>query len=114
MIVLIGGLFVNSANADCFGSETMYSCNDIQSGNTYQVNKFGNSTTMNGYNSRTGSTWNQNSSTYGNITYQNGTSSNGKAWNQTIQDNGAFGTTYSGTDSKGKPYYKTCSQFGCY
>jgi len=114
LILLISGLFVNGANADCFGSESIYSCNDIQSGNTYQVNKFGNTTNMNGYNSRTGSAWSQNSSTYGNTTHQNGTSSNGKTWNQTIQDNGAFGTTYSGIDSEGSYYSKTCNQFGCY
>ena len=113
-ILLLSGLFVSSANAACFGTDTMYSCNDIQSGNSYQVNKLGDSTYMTGTNSRTGSTWRQNSTTYGNTTQQNGTSSNGNTWRQTIQDNGAMGTTYSGTDSQGNSYRKTCTQFGCY
>lgn len=114
VIFLLSGLFVSSANAACFGSDTMYSCNDPQSGNSYQVNKLGNSTYMTGNNSSTGSTWRQDSSTFGNTTYQNGTSSDGSTWRQTIQNNGAFGTTYSGTDSQGKYYSKTCTQFGCY
>lgn len=113
-VLLLSGLFVSGANAACFGTDTMYSCNDIQSGNNNQVNKLGNSTYMTGNNSRTGSTWNQNSTTYGNTTYQNGTSSDGSTWRQTIQNNGTMGTTYSGTDSQGNYYSKTCTQFGCY
>lgn len=113
-ILLLSGLFVSGANAACFGSDTMYSCNDIQSGNNYQVNKFGNTTYMSGSNYRTGSTWNQTSNTFGNTTYQNGTSSDGSTWRQTIQDNGSMGRTYSGTDSNGNYFHKTCNQFGCY
>lgn len=114
VLLLLSGLFVSSANAACFGSDTMYTCNDPQSGNNYQINKFGNSTYMTGNNLRTGNTWRQNSTTYGNITQQNGTSSDGSTWRQTIQNNGAMGTTYSGTDSQGNYYSKTCTQFGCY
>lgn len=113
-IVLLASLFFTNANAACFGSSNMYSCHDSQSGNNYQVNKFGNTTYMTGNNSRTGSTWSQTSNTYGNTTYQSGSSSNGNTWNQTIQNNGSMGTTYSGTDSKGNYYSKTCNQFGCY
>ena len=113
-ILLLIGLFTTGVNASCFGTENMYSCNDPQSGNIYQINKFGNSTYMTGNNPHTGSTWRQNSSTYGSTIYQNGTSSDGSIWNQTIQNNGAIGTTYSGTDSKGNYYNKTCNQFGCY
>lgn len=113
-ILLLSVGLIGSANAACFGTDTMYSCNDPQSGNYYQVNKFGNSTYMTGNNFRTGSTWRQDSTTYGNTTYQNGTSSNGNTWRQTIQNNGTMGTTYSGTDSKGNYYSKTCTQFGCY
>lgn len=114
-ILLLSGLFVSSANAGCYGSESMYNCNDAQSGNNYQVTKFGGVTSMTGNNSRTGSRWSQNSTTYGNITQQNGTSSDGSSWRQTIQKNSLTGgTTYSGTDSKGNHYNKTCTQFGCY
>ena len=113
-VLLLSGLFVTGANAECYGAGNMYSCYDTQSGNSYQVNKLGNSTYVTGNNARTGSTWRQNSSTYGSTTYQNGTSSDGSTWRQTIQNNGAIGTTYSGTDSKGNYYNKTCNQFGCY
>lgn len=114
-ILLLTGLFVSSANAGCYGSESMYNCNDAQSGNNYQVTKFGGVTSMTGNNSRTGSRWSQNSTTYGNITQQNGTSSDGSSWRQTIQKNSLTGgTTYSGTDSKGNHYNKTCTQFGCF
>lgn len=113
-ILLLSGLFVSSANAGCYGSESVYNCNDAQSGNNYQVTKYGGVTSMTGTNSRTGSTWRQNSTTYGNITQQNGTSSDGSSWRQTIQKNSLTGgTTYSGTDSKGNYYNKTCTQFGC-
>ena len=113
-IFLLSVSFVGGAQASCFGSDTLYSCNDLQSGNTYQVNKLGNTTYMTGNNARTGSRWSQTSNTYGNTTYQNGTSSDGSTWRQTIQNNGAIGTTYSGTDSNGNYYHKTCNQFGCY
>ena len=113
-ILLLSGLFMTGANASCFGSESMYTCNDPQSGNNYQVRKSGSATYMTGNNPSTGSTWSQNSRTSGKTTYQNGTSSDGGVWNQTIRENGSMGTTYSGTDSKGNYYSKTCNKFGCY
>lgn len=113
-ILLLSGLFATGVNASCFGVESSYTCSDPQSGNTYNVRKFGDSTSMTGTNSRTGSNWSQNSRTYGNTTHQDGRSSDGSSWRQTIQNNGSMGTTYSGTDSKGNYYNKTCNQFGCY
>lgn len=114
IVLLLSGLFVSGANASCFGSDSSYTCSDPQSGNTYNVTRFGGSTNMTGTNSRTGSSWSQNSTTYGGITQQNGRSSDGSSWRQTIQKNSLTGgTTYSGTDSKGKSYSKTCTQFGC-
>lgn len=97
-LIIIGLLaFSSSSFAACYGSENLYSCNDA-SGNSYSVNKFGNTTTVNGFNSRTGSSWNQNSNRLGDTTYINGTA-NGKAWNETITP---YSTT--GTDSKGNYY----------
>lgn len=113
-ILLLSGLFVSGAQASCFGSDSMYTCNDPQSGNNYQVRKSGSTTYMTGNNPRTGSSWTQNSKTYGSTTYQDGTTSDGSTWRQTIQNNGSMGTTYSGTDSNGNYYSKSCNQFGCY
>ena len=100
-----------SANASCFGSSNFYSCND-QSGNTYNVQRYGKTTNMQGYNSVTGSSWMQNSQTFGNTTRIQG-NSNGNSWNQTIQTMPGM-TTYSGTDSRGRPFFRTCTSYGCY
>lgn len=51
-----------SAQAVCYGSSNMYTCSD-SSGNSYNVNRFGTTTTVNGYNAQTGSSWSQTSST---------------------------------------------------
>lgn len=98
LLILFSLLFASTSFANCFGSDNFYTCNDA-SGNSYTVNKFGNTTMMNGYNANTGSAWNQNSNTLGNTTYING-NTNGRSWSETI-------TPYStyGTDSQGKSYY---------
>lgn len=97
-LIFIGLLAFSSASfAACYGTENLYSCNDA-SGNSYSVNKFGDMTTVNGRNSRTGSSWSQQSNQLGDTTYIRG-NTNGKAWNETI-------TPYStyGTDSRGRYY----------
>ena len=101
-----------SAQAGCFGSANMYSCSDNQ-GNRYNVNRFGDMTTMNGSNSYNGSTWNQHSNTIGDTTYTNGRASNGQSWNATTTTN-SLGTTTYGTDANGNSFRRTCGQFGCY
>ena len=98
------------AGAACYGSANNYTCNDA-SGNSYNVQKYGNTTNMQGYNASTGSNWSQNSQTYGNTTQIQG-QSNGRPWNETIQTMPGM-TTYSGTNSHGQPYMKTCTAFGC-
>jgi hypothetical protein len=98
------------ANASCFGSGAFTTCNDA-SGNSYNVQRYGNTTNMQGYNAGTGSSWTQNSQTYGNTTQIQG-NSNGNSWNQTIQTMPGM-TTYSGTDSRGNSFYKTCTAYGC-
>lgn len=105
-------LLIPAAHAGCYGSSSYYSCSDA-SGNSYNVQKYGNSTNTQGYNAGTGSAWSQNSQTIGGTTYQRGTDSDGNSWNQTIRKSGGS-TTYSGTDSDGNSYYKTCNKFGCY
>lgn len=101
----------STANAACYGSGSFQNCYD-SSGNSYTVQRFGNTTMMNGYNSNTGSSWSQNSQTYGNTTYHNGTASNGNSWNMNEQRYG--GTRFlNGTDSQGNSFSYTCNQFGC-
>lgn len=96
--------------ANCVGSSSSYSCND-SSGNNYNVQKYGNSTNVQGSNAATGSTWSQNSQTYGNTTQIQG-NSNGRSWNETVQTSPGM-TTYSGTNSQGQSYLKTCTKYGC-
>jgi hypothetical protein len=105
-------LMTGVANAGCIGSGAFQSCTDT-SGNSYTVNRFGNTTTMNGYNAQTGSTWSQNSNTFGNTTTHSGTASNGNSWNSTEQRMGNTRSIY-GTDSQGNSFSKTCGPFGCY
>ncbi len=95
------------ANAQCYGTDSFKHCDDLNTGNSYDITRFGNITQVNGYNSRTGSTWNETATTYGNITDITGTDSNGNSWNENIIRNGNT-TTYSGTDAQGNSFYKTC------
>ena len=98
--------FSAAVSATCTGTDSFQTCYDATSGNSYQVQRYGNTTQMNGYNAGTGSTWNQTSQTIGNTTFHNGTSADGSSWNSTQQEIG--GTTfYNGTDSQG-------NSFNCY
>jgi hypothetical protein len=98
--LVLGLLFIVSgmAQANCFGTTNNYSCHDLKSGNSYNVQKFGGTTNMQGYNANTGSTWSQNSNTFGNTTQIYG-NTNGNAWNQTITPHSVYGT-----DSRGNSY----------
>ena len=100
------------AQSNCLGGENLKTCTD-SSGNTYSVSKLGNTTTVQGTNAGTGSTWSQTSSTFGNTTYTNGTAANGQLWNQTTSTYGKTTSTH-GTDANGKPFSKTCTQVGSY
>ena len=63
-----------------------------------------------GTNSRTGSSWNQTSQTYGNTTQHTGRASNGNSWNSTQTEIG--GTTYyNGTDSNGNSFNCSKSEY---
>ncbi len=92
-------LGATSVQANCYGTSNFYSCND-SNGNSYSVQKYGNSTYMQGYNSSTGSNWNQNSHTYGNTTQIYG-NTNGRGWSETITPNAVYGT-----DSHGRSFYR--------
>jgi len=65
-------LLLSSAGyAQCVDTGAFQSCTDNK-GNSYTVNHIGNSTYTQDRNSRTGSSWNQNSMTIGNTTTHNG------------------------------------------
>lgn len=102
-----------AANASCIGSGNFYTCSD-PNGNNYTVNKFGNTTQVNGSNSATGSTWSQTTHSTGNMAIHNGTAANGNSWNGTSTNLGGGMVNHSGTDSRGNYYNKTCNQFGCF
>jgi hypothetical protein len=101
-----------AAFAGCFGTGSFKTCTD-NSGNSYNVQRYGNTTNVQGFNSGTGSSWNQRSTTIGNTTFHNGTSASGNSWNGTTQ---RIGNTVinSGTDSRGNVYRSTCNSYGCY
>lgn len=65
--------------AACFGSESFQTCSD-SSGNNYTVQRYGNSTQMQGYNANTGSNWSQDSYSYGNSVQHHGRDSRGNSW----------------------------------
>ena len=77
-----------NASANCVGTNSFQTCYDYQSGNQYDIQRFGNTTIMEGSNPRTGSRWTQESTTYGNTTYHDGTDSNGNRWSTTCQSYG--------------------------
>lgn len=104
-------LFPALAQAGCFGSDTYKTCTD-DSGNTYQVNKFGNQTVVNGR-SQDGNAWNQTSNKIGNQTITNGNAANGQSWNSTTTSYGNGQYNVQGTDANGQSFYKACNQYGC-
>ena len=71
-----------SASATCIGTGALSTCYD-DSGNTYTIQRLGNSTYMQGHNARTGSNWSQDSHTFGNTTFHNGRDARGNSWNTT-------------------------------
>lgn len=104
--------FSGVASAECIGSGSLKTCYD-DSGNTYTVQKFGNSTYVNGSNSQTGSTWSQESNRIGNSTYTTGRDADGNSWNSTATRVGN-NTFINGTDSDGNAFSQTCNEYGCY
>ena len=110
-IVALALVSSNYANAACYGSGAFRTCTD-DSGNSYSIQKYGNTTSVQGFNPNTGSQWNQTSQTIGNSTFIQG-NSNGRNWNETIQTMPGM-TTYSGTDSSGRTFNKTCTALGCF
>lgn len=83
-LVMIICLFCAShAAAACYGSDSYQTCYDSESGSNYTVQRHGNTTMMHGSNPRTGSSWSQDSYSFGNSTMHYGRDSRGKSWSQT-------------------------------
>ena len=97
-----------SAQANCYGSDAFQTCYDAQSGNSYQIQRYGNTTQMQGRNPSTGSSWSQSSQSIGNMTIQRGRDSNGNSWNTTRQDFGNGNYMINGRDSQGNTVNKSC------
>lgn len=112
VIALVISLVALNASAQCIGTNTLATCYD-NNGNTYQVNRMGGMTTVNGRNASTGSTWSETSNTIGNSTYTNGRAANGQAWNETQTNLGGGNRMISGRNSQGQSYSYSCNQFGC-
>ena len=112
--VIFFAVMASTANAQCFGTGAFQTCTDVQSGNTYQIQRFGNTTQMYGSNPRTGSTWSQTTNKIGNTTFQSGRDSSGNSWNTTRQDLGNGNFTIYGNDSNGNSVSQTCFNGICY
>jgi hypothetical protein len=105
-------LVTSNAFAVCTGSGSYRYCSD-ENGNSYNVQRIGNSTYMNAHNTNTGSNWSQHSQTVGHTTYHNGTAADGNSWQTTTTTIGS--TRYiNGTDSRGSVVSHTCNQYGCF
>jgi hypothetical protein len=111
LLLVLSTALSMSANANCIESGSFQTCSD-SNGNSYTVNRIGNTTYMDGSNSRTGGTWSQSSTTVGNTTFHDGRAANGHSWSGSSTNIG--GTTfYNGRDSRGRSFSGTCNQFGC-
>jgi len=102
--------FSTTASATCSGTDSFQTCYDASSGNSYQAQRYGNTTQMNGCKAETGSSWNQTSRTIGNITFHTGTCADGNFWNSTQQEIGVT-TVYNGTDSQANSFSCFQSEF---
>lgn len=111
-VAVLFAAFSTSTYANCLGGSAIQTCTD-NDGNSYQVNRFGNMTTVNGYNARTGSSWNETANTYGNQTVINGTAANGASWNESITNFGNGNRLINGTNSQGQSYSHYCTAYGC-
>lgn len=98
-LAALGLMIPTAANAGCVGTGNLKTCYD-KSGNSYTVNKIGNSTYVNGFSSQTGNTWSQQSYKSGTTTQTYGQDAKGRSWNQTNTRTSTYGT-----DADGNAYY---------
>ena len=110
-VALLASLSVPALSA-CVGTDSYRTCYD-DNGNTYNTTRSGGYSQTSGYNSNTGSSWEQSSISTGGITQTYGTAADGGSWDSTTIRNGDLTTTY-GTDSNGDSFSKTCYDGVCY
>lgn len=99
--------------SNCVGGDSLYTCYDSQSGNSYQVSKLGNTTYVNGSNANTGSNWSQTTTTLGNMATTHGYDKDGNSWNQTTNYYGNNSYSYNGTNSDGESFGGMCNSGVC-
>ena len=75
---------VNVASAACYGTDTFENC-DNSSGNSYTINRFGDTTMMIGGSVQTGNSWSQDLATLGDTTFHNDHTNNGNSWDSADQ-----------------------------
>ena len=115
LVAALAALIPASANAACFGSDDFQTCNDTN-GNSYTTMRSGDmswTNDRNSRNSRTGSSWSQNSMDLSDMTVTNARAANGHSWHMNQMDLGGGMSRYSRTDSNGNAFSGTCTQFGC-
>jgi hypothetical protein len=115
LAILVLAAIAGSAYAQttCVGSGSFQTCSDLSSGNTYNVQRFGNTTMIDGSNPRTGTRWDQTSHTTGNITQHYGTAGNGNSWSGTTISTPSL-QQHFGTDSNGRNFHQVCTVAGCF
>jgi hypothetical protein len=100
-------------NSSCYGGDVYRTCTDYNSGNTYNISKYGNTTQVQANNYRTGESWSQTTNRYGNQSNTSGYDKDGNQWNHNTNKVGNT-TYYNGNDSKGSYYNGSCnSMYGC-
>lgn len=77
--IAITFLLASPVMAGCYGSDTNYRCSDA-SGNSYNVSKFGNTTSVRGQ-SANGESWSQRTTDFGNSSSTTGYDADGSSWN---------------------------------
>lgn len=100
------------AMADCIGSGSIRSCTD-DSGNSYDTYDSGSFSSTYGRNTRTGSTWSQDTTRTGNSTFTSGRDADGNTWNVDTYSSGGM-LMVTGRDSSGNTISKTCTSYGCF
>lgn len=115
-LALIAACVAANAGCELSPSGASAKCTD-GSGNAYTVQSNGTTVSVQGSNPTTGSSWSNNYQTDGTTTYDRGMRdekgiSDDKSWDKTIRTTPG-GTTYSGTNSKGLPFQRTCPTHGC-
>ncbi|MEM5449531.1 MULTISPECIES: hypothetical protein [Paraburkholderia] len=112
-LIIFGAFTAPAAFAKCWGNDAFQNCVD-ESGNSYTVQRFGNTSTVNGYQQKLpGEAWEQTGASIGDTTFITGQAADGSTWTETITNYGNGTRTISGMDGKGLVYNKYCTVSGC-